>query len=437
MNKLMTKIMACAFLVLATSICDSADSTGSTPSASPGQVGQTQSEKAIVALVNDKKAEVVAADVGRDDPFGGGFGDNSISQTNLAAGATALEANRPPLFVNAITLKCLNAVKLKEVLDKMTTKDYGGVSVDESTNTIIICDTKEKLEQMMIEIRKADRIPRQVVIEVFIIDVQLNNDTEIGVDWDILSSDNKDFSYRQSTIFPNRLSVIAPTTETVGSMSAFEHTGLGAEVAIVTGDIRNVLHLLQEKRNVDILASPRVMVVSGQKANIKTVEEIPYQEITQSSAGGGGTNAITSTQFKDVGVTMDVKATVTDEGKVLLTVSPSQSVATGTSIGGVPVVDKREATTTLIMDDGQVVVMGGLRRQDTQITKDQVPLLGDLPLVGVIFSSTHKVVQNSELLVLLSPHISENAPVPAEAIKRFNEFKSRPVLSLPAEPNWP
>jgi type II secretory pathway component GspD/PulD (secretin) len=89
------------------------------------------------------------------------------------------------------------------------------------------------------------------------------------------------------------------------------------------------------------------------------------------------------------------------------------------------------------MDDGQVVVMGGLRRQDTQITKEQVPLLGVLPLVGVIFSSTHKVVQNSELLVLLSPHINDDGPVPAEAITRFSEFKKRPVLSLPAEPNWP
>ena len=66
-----------------------------------------------------------------------------------------------------------------------------------------------------------------------------------------------------------------------------------------------------------------------------------------------------------------------------------------------------------------------------------MPLLGDLPLIGFIFSNNHKVVQNSELLVLLSPHINENEPVPAEAMKRFNEIKNRPVLSLPAEPNLP
>ncbi|MGA2071598.1 MAG: secretin N-terminal domain-containing protein [Sedimentisphaerales bacterium] len=405
MNKLITKIAVCAFLVLVTSIAYSGEQAGG---------GQT-------------------ADTGRDDPFGGGFGDTASESQVIPAIGDLIGSNQP-LFVRTVTLKFLNAANLKTALEKMSSAN-GRISIDDNTNSIIVCDTKENLDRIVTEIRKADQTPKQVIIEVFIIDVQLQNDTEIGVDWDILSTDNKDFSYRQSTIFPNRLSIVAPTTITNDSMSSFQHTSLGSEVAIVTNDIRNVLHLLQQKRSVDILASPRVMVVSGQKASIKTVEEIPYQEVTQSSAGGGGTNAITSTQFKDVGVTMEVKATITDEGKVLLTVSPSQSVTTGTSIGGVPVIDKREATTTLLMDDGQVVVMGGLRRQDTQITKNQVPLLGDLPLIGFIFSNTHKVVQNTELLVLLSPHINENVPVPAEAMTRFNEFKNRPVLSLPAEPN--
>jgi len=313
MNKLMTKIMVCAFLVLATSISNSADSTSSR------QVDQTQPEKATVTIVNGKKIEVVVADVNRGDPFGGGgFGDAAESQSNVITGIDSMDAKpKPPLVVRTVSLKFLNAANLKAAIDKMSSAN-GSISVNESTNSLIVCDTEENVKRIIVEIQKADLTPKQIMIEVVIIDVQLKDDTEIGVDWDILSSDNKDFSYRQNMIYPNRMSVIAPTADTIASMTAYQNVGLasGGEVALVTNDIRNVLHFLQEKRSVDILASPRVMVVSGQKASIKTIEEIPYQEITQSSAGGGGTNAITSTQFKDVGVTMDVKAVVTDEGKV-------------------------------------------------------------------------------------------------------------------------
>ena len=426
MSKMIKKVMICAFIILATSVGHSADST---PSTSSGQVGQTQPEKATVTPVNDKKVGVVAADVGRDDPFGGGFGDAaSESQSNVVTGMDSMNA-KPPLFVRTVTLKFLKAVNLKTAVDKMSSAN-GSISVDDNTNTMIICDTKDNLEKILVEIRKADQTPKQIMIEVVIVDVQLKNDTEIGVDWDILSTDNKDFAYRQGMIYPDRLTATTNVKD-VGNMTNYMTTGLGSEVAIVTKDIRNVLHLLQEKRNVDILASPRVMVVSGQNASIETVEEIPYQEKTDTSGGG----LLTSTQFKKVGVILKVKATLTDDEKILLEIEPEQSVNTGTSIGEVPVIDTRKASTKLLMDDGQIVVMGGLRRQETQIIKYQVPLLGDLPLIGFIFSDNRKVVENSELIVLLSPHIYKGESVPAEAMAKFNDIKNRPVLSLPAEPN--
>jgi type II secretory pathway component GspD/PulD (secretin) len=431
MNKLITKLTVCAVLVFTTCICIGEDSTPSTSSgqASSVQAGEKQPEQAAVTPVPDEVA-VVATDVGRGDPFGDNFGDSSPPPAKVAADVKAPDVNKPPLIVRMVSLKFLNAANLKTAIDKMSSAN-GSISVNESTNSLIVCDTEESVNKILIEIQKADLTPKQIMIEVVIIDVQLQNGTEIGVDWDILSSDNKDFSYRQSTVYPDRLSVTAPTIGTIDSMTAYQNTGLGAEVAIVTSDIRNVLHLLQEKKNVEIVASPRVLVVSGQKAEIKTVEEIPYQEKTDTSQGG----LLTSTQFKEVGVTMEVKASVTDEGKILLTVSPSQSVNTGTSISGVPVIDTRKASTTLLMDDGQVVAMGGLRRQETQITKSQVPLLGDLPLIGFIFSNNKKTVTNAELLVLLSPHIYKGESAPAEGVARFDEIRNRPVLSLPAEPN--
>jgi type II secretory pathway component GspD/PulD (secretin) len=405
MSKLMKKTIVCFFFVLAANICSGAEP-------------------------NDGSA----AAIGRDDPFGGGFGASNTDQQPRTVIVDGTVRSKPAVFVRSVTLKFLSAANLKTALDKMSS-EYGTVGVDDNTNSLIICDTKENLEKMLEEVKKADRTPQQIMIEVVIIDVQLKNDTEIGVDWDLLTNDRRTLNYRQSLVFPNRLSVVEPTATAIGTATAFQNVGLGTELSIITNDIRNVVNLLQEKRTVNILASPRVMVVSGQKASIKTVQEIPYQEVTQTSSGGGGSGAITSTQFKAVGVTMEVKATLTDDNKILLWVSPSQSVATGISVTGVPVVDKREATTTLLIDDGQVVVMGGLRRQEINHIKEQVPLLGDLPLIGFIFCDDRKVVDNSELLVILSPHIYKNDSLPAEAMARYNQIKSKTLITMPEEPN--
>ena len=386
------------------------------------------------AAIAEEQGKGEAADVGRDDPFAGGLGDaGSEQQIDIPLNVDTAQT-KPLLFVRTVTLKFLGAANLKTALDKMSSAN-GRIGIDDNTNSLIICDTKENLERILAEIKKADQTPQQIMIEVVIIDVQLKDDTEIGVDWDFLTTDNKRIGYRQSLIFPNRLSVVAPTDATIGNITAFTPIGLGSELSIVNDDIRNVVNLLQEKRKVDILASPRVMVVSGQKAEIKTIQEIPYQQVTQSSAGGGGSSAITSTEFKDVGVTMEVKATMTDDGKILLVIKPEQSVSTGVSIAGVPVVDRRQASTTLLMDDGQVVVMGGLRRQETTHTKSQVPLLGDLPLIGFLFSDDRTIVENSELLVLLSPHVYKGGSVPAEAMKRYRQMTEKSLLSKPDDAN--
>jgi type IV pilus assembly protein PilQ len=407
MNELIKKAIVCAFLMLATGIGHSAEQTD-------GGAGRTADETTAV---------------GRDDPFASGFGVvNSAEQSDIPSIVESVQS-KPTLFVRTVTLKFLNAASLKVALDKMSSAN-GSIGIDDNTNSLIICDTKENLERILAETKKADQTPKQIMIEVVIIDVQLKNDTEIGVDWDILSSENYNFAYRQGMIYPYRLTATTSAAD-VGNATNYMTTGLGGEFSVISGTVRNVVHLLQEKRNVNILASPRVMVVSGQKAEIKTVEEIPYQEVVSTSGGG----QMSSVQFKEVGVTLEVKATLVDDGQILLAVKPKQSVSTGTSgVSDVPIIDTREASTSLLMDDGQVIVMGGLRRQETRKIKSQIPLLGDLPFIGFIFSDDRKIVENSELMVLLSPHVYKGEPVPAEAMARYNQIKDRTLISPPGKP---
>jgi len=354
--------------------------------------------------------------------------DTKENLAKILAEVKKIDRPVPQLGVETVTLKFLNAEDLKAAVEGLSS-ELGSITSDSKSNSLIVRDTKENIERMLTEIRAADKTPPQIMIEVVIVDVQLNDDTEIGVNWDILSTKNYDIGYRQNVGFTSRLGSTAETTATIGNATAFVTTGTGGDFSVISGTIRNVIHLLQKKKDLEILADPRVMVLSGKTATIKAVEEIPYNEITETSEGG----QLSSTEFKEVGVTLEVGATLTDNNLIYLTVDSEQNVETGESDTGVPVVDTRNAKTELLLEDGQVVVLGGLRRKETKIETEQIPLLGDLPLIGFLFRSTSEVVKNSELIVLLSPHIYKGEPIDDAQMTKYNEITKRPMLTLPTK----
>jgi len=367
--------------------------------------------------------------VGRDNPFA------KITRPTKSSPVTALltslgsDEEKPELFMQTVMLKFLDAKSLQQVVGMMSS-EYGTVAINEKNNSLIICDTKENLARIMSEIEKADRTPQQVMIEVVIVDVQLRDTTEIGVNWDILSDKNYDIKYRQN--FTTRLGSTVADGESIGNATAFNTTGFGGDFSVISGTIRNVVAMLQNKRDVEIIASPRALMVSGESANIKAVEEIPYSEVSDTAAGGAG--AITSTKFKEVGVNLQVSGTITDGNNIFLTVDTEQNVMTSESSTGVPVVDTRRVSTSLLLKDGQIVVIGGLRRQETTKKVDQIPILGDIPLIGLLFKYTNTVINNTELIVFLSPHIyKEGEPIPEDAMSKFKEITDRPMLLLPEE----
>ena len=331
------------------------------------------------------------------------------------------------VFVETANLKFLDAESLMATLERMLSP-YGSITANKNTNSLIISDTKENLAVILSEIERADKTPRQIMVEVVIVDVQLSDETEIGINWDILSETNYDIGYRQN--FTTRLGSTIADADTIGNATAFNTTGIGGDVSVISGTIRNVVAMLQQKRNVEILASPRAMMVSGQSASIKAVEEIPYLEVSDTAAGGAG--ALTSTKFKEVGITLQVSGTITDGNNIFLTLDAQQSVKTGESATGVPVVDKRQADTSLMLKDGQIVVIGGLRRQEKTRQVNQIPILGDIPLIGLLFRYTNTVVNNTELIVFLSPHIyQEGEAISEDAMSKYREIKAKPMLSLP------
>ncbi len=362
--------------------------------------------------------------LGRENPFAG-FEMNNQRPVDMPVVSTQTPENHPDLVVETVILRFLDASKVAGLLTKMLTS-YGAASADESNNSIMICDTPENMAKIMKEVKKADQAPAQIIVEVVTLDVQLTNSTEIGVSWDLTSNNIADVGYRQAFNEQRITSTVSDVTSQ-GNATAFNSVGLGGDFSVVIGTVRNVLHMIQQKRDTEILASPRALVVSGQTATIKAVEEIPYEEVTDTAAGGSG--ALTSTRFKEVGVTLEITATAADGNDIILDVSIEQNVRTGQSESGVPVVDTRRANTSLFLKNGQTVIFAGLRRQEETHEVDKVPLLGDLPVLGNLFRNTRKVKNNSELVVLLSARIDTNQDVPKVVSDKFRAFRDNALLS--------
>jgi type II secretory pathway component GspD/PulD (secretin) len=365
---------------------------------------------------------------------------NSIAKENpfaqfrprqvVPAGAAGII--KPDLVVETATLKFLDAKSVKTSIVNMSS-EFGNIEPDAKGNSLIVCDTPENVAKILAQIRKIDRKPEQVMIEVVILDVKLNDQTEIGVNWDMLTNDYRDAAYRQNLTFSGRLSATPQTTTNIQNATAYNTIGKAGDFWLTMGDIRTVIHALQEKNNVEIIASPRVMVVSGQTASIQAVEEIPYQETSNTSEGG----SLTSTKFKNVGVMLKIGATLTDDQYILLNVETEQNVQTGSTVvtstgaDGVPIVDTRKAQSSLLLEDAQTLVIGGLRGKDTQKQTNQIPFLGDIPVIGLAFKATDTIENSSELMILLSPHIYKGEKPTSAQMEKFNEITQRPLLTIP------
>jgi len=357
------------------------------------------------------------------------FAQFTQQRPNFPAPAAAVTTVKPDLFVETATLKFLDAKSVRASISSMS-GEYGHIEPDSKGNSLIICDSNENVQKILAQIRKIDRKPEQIMIEVVIVDVKLNDETDIGVNWDLTTTEDHSAVFRQS--LSSRLGTTLEDSGNVGTL--YNSTGTGSDLALLwPGDIRTVIHVLQEKNNVEIVASPRVMVVSGQTASIEAVEEIPYQESSDTSNGG----SLTSTEFKNVGVMLKIGAILTDDKYILLNVESEQSVQTGSTVvteagaDGVPIVDTRKIQSSLLLKDSQILVIGGLRRKETQKQTNQIPLLGDLPVIGYAFKNTDTVENNSELLVILSPHIYKGEKPNDLEMKKFDEITQRPLLTVP------
>jgi len=444
-------------------------------------------------------AQSKASAVGRDNPFA--EIPRAISPVSPIA-LQSLQSGQelPVLFVETIMLKFLDAKSLKPIIESLSSK-YGSVSVDSKSNSLIICDTKESLERIMkaipkeevfeiteklatgiyrivyadikeveetlkafisengiiavnpstnnilvtdfesrvkaIEkfIKEIDRVTPQILVEARIYDITNRDALDLGILWKAgrrSGFGEIDPNTGEKTMFRRTDPFITGTFDSaISKVSAVGSLSFG--VLNEHLDIEALLIAEQEQDFAKLLANPRILVLDNKPASFKAVTEIPYQELTQEAGGNIGT-----TEFKEVGVTLEVTPHVTRDGMIRLDIKPAFQVHVGdvlvttetfgaTRTSPQPVVDTREAETTALVKDGQTIVIGGLRKRTVSRLVDKIPLLGDIPLLGVLFRFEGEKTTDSELVVFITPHIIEH-PVLSPTELRQLENSKMPTL---------
>ncbi len=334
-----------------------------------------------------------------------------------------------------------DVAEVEKSLQKFMSKQ-GSLSSSPGTSNIIVTDAESKIKAIDTFIEEIDRITPQILVEARIYDITSKDRLDLGVKWDAGTN----------TTYVNGE---PPTThlDRAGNRDPFiksGFTGTTSKTPATTADIRfgwlnqNIdvdMLLKAEQENIDakLLANPRVLVLDNEKALIKIITEIPYQELTESALGG----SIGTTAFREVGVELEVTPHLTREDMIRLQLKPKFSVKTDDVVivgaGGVssaqPVIDRREANTTLLVRNGRTVVLGGLRKKEVTKQVNKIPLLGDLPLVGLLFRFTGEDTVTSELVVFITPRIIEQPTMTETEQMQFEttEFSGPQPVTTGAE----
>lgn len=252
---------------------------------------------------------------------------------------------------------------------------------------LVVEDLEPYLQRVERYVAEADQAPRQVLIEVNMLQVDLTDDQRTGVNFNALA----------------RVSGAQLNFRAAGLANAQASPGFFIESS--QGDLESVIEALIATTDAKSLASPRLMAVNGQEAQIQIGERLGYRVTTTTQ-----TSSLESVDFLEVGVVLSITPRITRDGRVLLRVSPKVSTGAVNPDTGVPDEETTELHTDALLDSGQGMVIGGLIQEKDATTISRIPVLGSLPYINPLFQRRQVEKRRSELIVALVPHVLPFAP---------------------------
>ena len=296
-----------------------------------------------------------------------------------------------PLVTEYIPINYASASNeiLPHVRDILT-EDRGKVSVDARNNQLIITDVRDKIQQARQVIAEIDKVTPQVVIEARIVEVSTDFTREIGTQWDMSRVDTSSafgaWDYNVSMNHP------VPATSGV-SFSFDELPGIPGQTIL-----NAQLNAMEEQGQGKIISSPKIVTMDNKTALITQGLEFPYR--VRGEAGADPT-----TEFKDIDLRLEVTPQVTPDDRISLRIHITKDDIDQILATGEPSLTTNEARTELLVDDGNTIVIGGIRKEQESFTEQGFPVLRNIPILGWAFKSEVQFHEKRELLIFMTPRI--------------------------------
>ena len=301
---------------------------------------------------------------------------------------------------------------------------------DKATNTLIITADRDDYRIIEEVIRKLDEPRPMVYIEALIMEVSVNKNFNIGVEWrglrDIGSGDLKGLGPSATGLgmagFSGQ-SIIPQVNTATGAVSmpaglSLGVIGAGIQIgSVVFPNIGAVLQAYQKDSDVSILSTPQLLTLNNEEAEINVGKNVPYITRSDTSATVPGQVYGQSYEYKDVGIALKITPHINEDRFVRLKIDQQVTKLTGEQ-SSTPTITKRTAKTTVVIRDKETVVIGGLIDDSTSIDTYQVPCIGDIPFLGWLFKSRGSGREKSNLFVFITPHIIRNQAEAAVIYKK-------------------
>lgn len=412
-----------------------------TPAAGTGNIHVVYLRNAEANKVAEALRGIVTGDASHSSSSSSGSsGGGSGSSGGLSAQpATASSGSGQASAAGSASLGSSSASATATSFTLPASQGGGVVEAYPANNSLVIVAPENIYNNLRAVIDKLDARRAQVFIEALVVEVSQTKADAMGIQWQALSG----VSGSGAGVIGGTNFTSTGTTNILTAAANLTSIGQGMNIGLVKGTVTlpngtTLLNLgalatfLQSQTDANILSTPNLLTIDNEEAKIVVGQNVPFITGSQTSTTSGLTNPFQTIERRDVGLTLRVKPTISEGGTVKLAIYQEvSSVADTTNSAGI-ITNMRSIESTVLVDDGQIVVLGGLIQDSVTGTVGKVPVLGDLPVIGSLFRNDSRTHAKTNLMVFMRPMVLRDAASPASlTADRYEYIRNEQLRQQP------